>query len=189
MASSSGAGTRTTVAGDGDITFPQSAPLVLDLGCGNGVFLAALAAAQPGWNVLGIEKKGYRVRQARRQAQDLDNARVVHGEVVEVVSGLPEASVTRVYLLFSDPWPKRRHAVRRLVQKPFASLLADRLAPDGSFFFASDSAAYADWAVNVFREDGWKVGPWPTPGDWPLTEFEQRFGSAGVEIRRFEATR
>jgi tRNA (guanine-N7-)-methyltransferase len=189
MASCSGAGTRTTVAGDGDITFPRSAPLVLDLGCGNGVFLSALAAAHPGWNVLGIEKKGYRVRQARRQAQDLDNARVVHGEVVEVVSGLPEASVARVYLLFSDPWPKRRHAVRRLVQTPFASLLADRLAPDGAFFFASDSAAYADWAENVFREDGWKVGPWPTPGDWPRTEFEQRFGSAGVEIRRFEATR
>ncbi|MEX1111819.1 MAG: methyltransferase domain-containing protein [Chthoniobacterales bacterium] len=189
MASCSGAGTRTTVAGDGDLTFPQSAPLALDLGCGNGVFLAALAAAHPGWNVLGVEKKGYRVRQARRHAQDLDNARVVQGEVVEVVSGLPAASITRVYLLFSDPWPKRRHAVRRLVQRSFASLLADRLAPHGSFFFASDSAAYTDWAENIFWVDGWQVGPWQTPRDWPPTEFEQRFGSAGVEIRRFEATR
>jgi len=170
-------------------TFRNNGPLVLDLGCGNGVFLAGLAAVRPEWNVLGIEKKEYRVRQARRRAGDLGNARVWHGAVIDLLADLPEKSVSRVYLLFSDPWPKRRHAVRRLVQPEFAALLAARLAPDGAFFFASDSGVYAAWSEDVFRAAGWRVGPWHPPAGWPTTEFEQRFIAAGVEIRRFEATR
>ena len=168
--------------------FATQKPLVLDLGCGNGVFLSDLAAAQPGWNVLGIEKKEYRVRQAQRRAGDLSNARVLQGEVLDLLAGFPEGSMARVYLLFSDPWPKRRHAVRRLVQPEFAILLASRLEPAGKFFFASDSAEYAAWAKDVFREGGWKVSAWELPPDWPPTEFEQRFVSAGVQIRRFQAT-
>lgn len=163
--------------------------LVLDLGCGNGVFLSGLAAAQPGWNVLGIEKKEYRVRQARRRAGDLSNARVLQGEVIDLLAGFSAGSIARVYLLFSDPWPKRRHAVRRLVQLDFVTLLASRLEPEGKLFFASDSAEYAAWAEDLFREGGWKVEAWELPPQWPPTEFEQRFVSAGVEIRRFQATR
>jgi tRNA (guanine-N7-)-methyltransferase len=189
MASCSGA---IRGAGVGDALspeFPAAQPLVLDLGCGNGVFLAGLAALRPDWNVLGIEKKDYRVRQARRRAGNLNNARIAHGEVIEVLSDLPLSSIARVYLLFSDPWPKRRHAVRRLVQPEFAALLATRLQPDGIFHFASDSAAYAPWAAEIFRVAGWQVRSWSLPADWPSTEFEQRFVSAGVEVRRFEATR
>jgi len=144
---------------------------------------------RPGWNVLGIEKKDYRVRQARRRAGDLANVRVVQGEVIDALAALPEASVARVYLLFSDPWPKRRHAVRRLVQPEFVALLASRLTAEGSFFFASDSGEYADWAEDVFRAGGWRVAAWELPPDWPATEFEQRFVSAGVQIRRFQAKR
>jgi tRNA (guanine-N7-)-methyltransferase len=163
--------------------------LVLDLGCGNGVFLSGLSAARPDWNVLGIEKKGYRVRQARRRAENMGNARVVHGEVMEILSDLPSASIARVYLLFSDPWPKRRHAVRRLVQPELVTLLVSRLTSDGIFFFASDSAEYAAWAEDVFREGGWRISAWELPPAWPPTEFEQRFVAAGVSIRRFQANR
>ena len=169
--------------------FATQQPLVLDLGCGNGLFLAGLAAQQPDWNVLGIEKKDYRVRQARRHAESSDNARVVHGEVTEVLSALPPGSISRVYLLFSDPWPKRRHAVRRLVQDDFVSLLGSRLNSNGLFFFASDSAEYALWAEEAFRASGWQISAWDLPPGWPPTEFEQRFVSAGVSIRRFQATR
>lgn len=169
--------------------FATQQSLVLDLGCGNGLFLAALAASEPGWNVLGIEKKDYRVRQARRRSRDLPNARILQGEVTEVLSTLPAASVARVYLLFSDPWPKRRHAVRRLVQDDFVALVGSKLEDGGSFFFASDSAEYADWAEEIFRADGWQISAWHLPPGWPPTEFEQRFVSAGVQIRRFQAIR
>jgi tRNA (guanine-N7-)-methyltransferase len=171
------------------IDFPCDQPLVLDLGCGNGLFLAALAATVPGWNMLGIEKKDYRVRQARRRSRDLPNARIVQGEVTEVMSGLPAASVSRVYLLFSDPWPKRRHAVRRLVQDDFVSLVGSKLAPGGIFFFATDATEYFDWAKERFGESGWKLEDWLLPEGWPPTEFEQRFVADGVQIGRFQAQR
>ena len=169
--------------------FPCAAPLALDLGCGNGLFLAGLAAGEPGWNVLGIEKKGYRVRQARRRAGDLGNARVLHGEVLEVLSALPTGSVSRVYLLFSDPWPKRRHAVRRLVQEEFVSLLHSRMEAGGIFFFATDSGEYHSWTQAKLVAKGWRIKDWAVPMTWPATEFEQRFASAGLNIWRLQASR
>ena len=169
--------------------FGRAAPLALDLGCGNGVFLSALARRQPCWNVLGIEKKEYRVRQACRRAADLPNARVVQGEATEVMRGLPSGSVGAAYLLFSDPWPKRRHAVRRLVQRELADLLGACVAAGGSLFFASDSRAYFEWAHGVFDGGGWRADAWETPDDWPATEFEQRFVSDGLAIHRFRAER
>lgn len=184
----SGAESRTAAAGESEAAnFPLHQPLVLDLGCGNGLFLAGLAASEPGWNVLGIEKKDYRVRQARRRARHLTNARIVQGEVTEVLSGLPAASISRVYLLFSDPWPKRRHAARRLVQDDFVALAGSKLQRGGAFFFATDAAAYLDWARERFAAAGWKLADWILPEGWPATEFEQRFVSNGVQIGRFQA--
>lgn len=171
------------------VLFPQAQPLVLDLGCGNGAFLSGLAAACPGWNILGVEKKDYRVRQARRRASDLPNAGIVRGEAMEVLRSLPGRSVARAYLLFSDPWPKRRHAVRRLVQPEFIALLGSCFEPGGVFFFASDSRDYARWAEALFRSARWRVAPWDVSADWPRTEFEQRFLSAGFNIGRFQAAR
>lgn len=186
----SGAGTQTAVAGVMDAAaFPVVRPLVLDLGCGNGVSLAALASSEPACNFLGIEKKTYRVRQARRRAGGLPNARIVQGEVTEILSELSPASVSRMYLLFSDPWPKRRHAARRVVQDDFLALVGSRLAPCGSFFFATDSAAYLAWATARFLAAGWSVSDWQVPDGWPSTEFEQRFEACGVQIGRFQANR
>lgn len=179
----------STVPAKAPAIFSRDAPLVLDLGCGNGVFLAALARLQPGNNFLGVERKPYRVRQATRRMGGLPNAVVVHGDAVDALKDLPPASVSRVYLLFSDPWPKRRHALRRLVQADFVSLLDARLEAGGVFFFASDSAEYGEWTKNVLQAAGWKVRPWEVFDDWPRTEFEQRFASAGVEITRLQATR
>jgi tRNA (guanine-N7-)-methyltransferase len=169
--------------------FPRPAPLVLDLGCGNGVFLSALAAREASLNFLGVERKEYRVRQAERRCGGLDNARIFVGEVSEVLRMLPLRSVARAYLLFSDPWPKRRHAVRRVVQMDFVELLSTRLAAGGGLFFASDCAAYYRWAREMFASSGfWRVEPWVIPPDWPRTEFEQHFSTAGVPVSRFRAT-
>jgi tRNA (guanine-N7-)-methyltransferase len=159
--------------------------LVLDLGCGNGVFLSALAAREPDCHCLGIEKKDYRVRQAQRRSSALPNARVVKGEVEEMLVQLPPGCVARAYLLFNDPWPKRRHALRRIVQKEFVQLLASRLVPGGSCYFASDSEAYFAWSHRIFARSGWAVSDWLVPRDWPQTEFEQHFLERGVDVHRF----
>lgn len=164
-------------------------PLVLDLGCGNGSFLAALAAREPGANIVGVERKAYRVRQASRRAAALPNAAVVAGEADEVLRTLPAASVARAYLLFSDPWPKRRHASRRLVQTEFLALLASRLVPGGEFFFASDARDYCRAAGRLLAECGWTVGDWTVGPDWPRTEFEQRFLARGLPVWRLRAAR
>jgi len=169
--------------------FSLPAPLVLDLGCGNGVFLSALAAGDSSLNFLGVEKKEYRVRQAQRRCGGLANARILAGEVSEVLRMLPPRSVTRAYLLFSDPWPKRRHAVRRVVQEDFIALLRSRLIAGGGFFFASDCAAYCQWARAMFTASGfWRVAAWAPAQDWPRTEFEQHFTTAGIPVSRFCAT-
>ena len=179
----------TACSGDA-AAFECSAPLVLDLGCGNGVFLSALAAREPHLNYLGVEKKPYRVRQAQRRTSELPNARVVHGEIVEVLREIPDASIAAVYLLFSDPWPKRRHAVRRLVQEEFVELATVKLARTGVFFFASDSQEYCEWSRELFVEAGaWQLSEWIVPDGWPQTEFEQRFVSAGLNVWRFQAIR
>lgn len=163
------------------------APLVLDLGCGNGSFLAALAVREPGANIVGVERKAYRVRQATRRTAALPNAAVVAGEADEVLRGLPAASVAQAYLLFSDPWPKRRHASRRLVQTEFLALLASRLIRGGEFFFASDAHDYCRSAGRLLAECGWTVGDWTVGPDWPRTEFEQRFLARGLPVWRLQA--
>lgn len=163
------------------------APLVLDLGCGNGVFLSALAAREPAWRVVGVEKKHYRVRQAMQRTCGLPNVEVLHGGVMDFLEELPEKSAARAYLLFSDPWPKRRHAVRRLVQREFVRLLSTRIDPAGEFFFATDACSYADRARELFSEGGWMVRDWVVPDDWPRTEFESRFEAVGAPVWRFRA--
>jgi tRNA (guanine-N7-)-methyltransferase len=165
----------------------QAVPLVLDLGCGNGSFLARLAADQPGWNFLGVEKKDYRVRQSRRRTLDLPNAQVWHGEATEALQEVPLGRVVRAYLLFNDPWPKRRHAVRRLVQSSFLELLASRLQSDGCVFFASDSEEYFVWAQEVFTLGRWTLSRWVVEPDQPQSEFERRFATEGIPLWRFQA--
>ncbi len=168
--------------------FAAMQPLVLDLGCGNGVYLADLAEREPEKNILGIEKKAYRVRQARRRVGTRSNACVVEGDVMDVLRQLPNASVAAAYLLFSDPWPKRRHTERRLVQHEFARLLQSCFGREGAFFFASDSLSYFRYAREVFLDARWSVEEWMAPDDWPTTEFERRFTAEGLEFYRFRAS-
>lgn len=129
------------------------------------------------------------MRQAQRRSRDLPNVRIMQGEVIEVLSALPDESISRIYLLFSDPWPKRRHAVRRLVQDDFVTLVGSKLKSDGVFFFATDASDYLDWAKERFDAAGWKLADWILTAEWPMTEFEQRFVADGVSIGRFQAQR
>src|SRR5215470_9929315 len=100
--------------------FGRSAPLHVDLGCGDGSFLCEMARQFPNRNFLGIERLTKRVEKVRRRAEEVENVRVLRADTLYAVRYLlPESSVETFYLLFPDPWPKRRHQVRRIFTPDF----------------------------------------------------------------------
>jgi tRNA (guanine-N7-)-methyltransferase len=126
---------------------PAPLRLSVEIGFGRGEFLAALAAAEPERAFLGIEYSGKRVlKLARRLARaPLRNVRLVEARAEDVVGELlPEGSVETFWVNFPDPWPKKRHARRRLLQPAFVHALALRLAPGGALEVATDDVPYAE---------------------------------------------
>ena len=114
--------------------FPRCAPIEIDLGCGDGAFLMAMARANPEHNFLGIERLLGRVRKICRRVarEDLKNSRVLRIEVAYAVSNLlPADSIIAFHLLFPDPWPKRRHHRRRAFTAQFLSCIHRALIGGG----------------------------------------------------------
>jgi tRNA (guanine-N7-)-methyltransferase len=132
---------------DLDATFGRRAPRVLEIGFSNGEALAALAAAHPDTDFLGIEvhPPGIGRLLAELSRRELDNVRLLRGDAVALLECcIPPASLARVNIWFPDPWPKKRHHKRRLVQAPFLELVATRLASGGLLHLATDWAPYAE---------------------------------------------
>ena len=123
--------------------FGRNAPLHVDLGCGDGSFLCALAQRLPDKNFLGIERLSGRVQSAARKAATLDNVRLLQMESSYAVRYLlPAESVETFYLLFSDPWPKRRHHRRRIVTPDFLDSVHVALEQNGVIHVATDHLDY-----------------------------------------------
>lgn len=122
-------------------------PLVVEIGFGRGEFGIELARSAPDVAFVGVELSAKRVhKQARRLAKDvLRNLRLVHGRGEDALERLFEpGSLEAVWINFPDPWPKKRHHRRRLVQAPIVARIADRLAPGGLLHVATDDVAYAE---------------------------------------------
>jgi tRNA (guanine-N7-)-methyltransferase len=154
--------------------FRRKAPLHVDLGCGDGSFLCALAQRLPDKNFLGIERLSGRVRGSARKVASLDNVRLLQMESFYAVRYLlPAESVETFYLLFPDPWPKRRHHRRRLVKPDFLNSVHAALEQNGVIYIATDHLDY-------FRKI--KVVAESTPGfameDAALELPQSRFGLA-----------
>ena len=127
-------------------------PLVVEIGFGRGEFLMDLAAREPATAFVGIEYSFKRVlKMARRLARtQLRNVRLVEAPAQEVLrDAIADASVSCFWINFPDPWPKKRHFKRRLLQKDVVGLLARRLAPGGVVQVATDHAGYAEWIDEV----------------------------------------
>ena len=123
--------------------FGRKTRLQVDLGCGDGSFLCALARRMPDKNFLGIERLLNRVRTSARKAAALDNVRLLRMESAYAVRYLlPAKSVERFYLLFPDPWPKRRHHHRRIVTPDFLGSIHAALQKNGSIYIATDDVDY-----------------------------------------------
>jgi tRNA (guanine-N7-)-methyltransferase len=123
--------------------FGRRGPLHVDLGCGDGLFLCALAQRLPDKNFLGIERLSGRVRSSARKAASLDNVRLLQMESSYAVHYLlPAESVETFYLLFPDPWPKRRHHRRRIVTPHFVDSVHAALEQNGVIYIATDHLDY-----------------------------------------------
>jgi tRNA (guanine-N7-)-methyltransferase len=130
---------------DLEAIYGRNAPIEIDLGCGDGSFLVEIAAANPGTDFLGIERLPGRVRSAHRKITErgLMNARVLLVETSYAVRRmLPASSVAQFYLMFPDPWPKRRHWRRRVVTEDFFASIHRALVPRGVLRIATDQIDY-----------------------------------------------
>lgn len=173
-------------------------PVVLELGFGRGELLLELAKSDAARRYLGVEVSGKRVeRVARRLARaGLENVRLVHARAELVIECLlPPASIVECWLNFPDPWPKRRHHRRRLVQPEAVRRLTAVLAPGAPLHLATDDLAYAGWIARVLEGEP-RLENLAAPAAWrsgrparPPTAYEAAFVAEGRAIAYFEYRR
>lgn len=168
---------------DLDGLFGRTAPKVLEIGFGNGVSLAQMAAAHPEFDYLGIEvhHPGVGALLLLVEEQELRNVRIACDDAVEVLKKrIPDDSLDRVQLFFPDPWHKRRHHKRRILQPDFVALLGQKVKDGGIFHLATDWEDYAQQMLSVmnaapgFHNLAANKAYSPRPDTRPLTKFEQR---------------
>ena len=165
--------------------FGRTAPLHVDLGCGDGSFLCELAQRHPNKDFLGIDRLVGRVAKACHKAAALENVRILNVESSYAVGYLlPERSVETFYLLFPDPWPKRRHQRRRIVKTDFLNAIHRALADDGVFRIATDQLDYFEKIRAVVRNQSDFAILDIEDADLPRTKFERRFSALGAPIYR-----
>jgi tRNA (guanine-N7-)-methyltransferase len=168
--------------------FGRPAPLHVDLGCGDGLFLIDVAGRMHEKNFLGIERLLGRVRSATRKAAQLNNVRILRAETSYAVRYLlPRQSVEVFHLLFPDPWPKRRHQQRRLVTADFLHAICAALAENGILRIATDQADYFE-RIGRLTEKSKDFALTELNGgdDFPASTFEKKFKSKGAPIYRLE---
>jgi tRNA (guanine-N7-)-methyltransferase len=169
--------------------FGRDAPLVLDIGFGNGESVVALAQAHPEWNIVAIEVYRPGIGQLLQQvvALQLTNVRVIFHDAVEVLqTAIAPDSLTRIQIFFSDPWPKKRHNKRRLIQAEFVQLMVERLQTNAEIVLATDWQDYAEQMLQVLSQQALlrNTAEHYAPREVlrPLTKFELRGQRIGHEV-------
>jgi len=171
--------------------FGRKAPVHVEIGFGNGDVLAAMAARHPEYDYLGIEvhRPGIGALLRRLEAAGLGNARVMRADAKEVLArNIPDAALSAVNIFFPDPWPKKRHHKRRLIQPEFAELVRRKLQPGGMLHLATDWRDYAEQMLDVLSqtpgfENTAGAGAFaPRPSVRPPTRFEERGRRLGHEV-------
>jgi len=182
---------------DLDAIFGRRAPRVLEIGFGNGDTLVELASRAPEMDFIGVEvhPPGIGHCLLAVEALGLTNVRVIAHDAVEVLQHqLPPASLDEVLIYFPDPWPKKRHHKRRIVQPEFVALVASRLQSGGHFRLATDWEPYAAWMLEVigaspeFRNAASGGGCVDRP-ERGATRFERRGQRLGHSVFDFEFRR
>ena len=158
-------GQRLTAPLEGRAIFGRTAPLEVEVGTGKGLFLQTAAANHPERDYLGIEiAKKYTFSTAARLTEaGLGNARVIHGDAQEILPLIPDNTVSAVHIYFPDPWWKRRHRKRRVVNQPFTMDVYRVLQPSGPLHFWTDVREYFEVSVEMLQQNTPFLGPFEVP--------------------------
>jgi tRNA (guanine-N7-)-methyltransferase len=164
--------------------FPNEQPLELELGCGDGSFTLQYALANPGRNIVALERLLGRITKLDRKGHraGLKNLRLLRAEAAYVLEYLlPPGRLDAIHVYFPDPWPKKRHHKNRLISEPFPPL-AKRLLREGSVvFLRTDNVEYFEQMLEVFGgAEGFEAVETPEPMKRLVTDFEEEFNSQGI---------
>lgn len=175
--------------------FKNDNPIHIEVGMGKGKFIMALAKENPNINYVGIEKYSSVLLRAiqKMEADPIENVCFIRMDAENITDVFDEEEVDRIYLNFSDPWPKDRHAKRRLPSRQFLARFNDILAKDGHIEFKTDNRDLFDFAMEEVPEANWKVesfsydlhnDPELSKGNI-MTEYEEKFSSKGNPICKY----
>ena len=187
------------MAGTWSQVFGNSNPVHIEIGMGKGRFITTLASMNPDINYVGIEKySSVLLRAVEKQDElNLPNLRFIRMDAENITSVFGKEEVDRIYLNFSDPWPKDRHAKRRLTSRQFFARYDEILKSTGRVEFKTDNRPLFDFSVEEVNEAGWKLSvcTYDLHNDEKLmegnvmTEYEERFSSQGNPICKLVAIR
>jgi tRNA (guanine-N7-)-methyltransferase len=199
---------RIAVPAEGEVTaerlFGHSCPLHFEIGFGGGEHMAFRADLLPDHGFIGAEPFLNGVAQALTHVDGdngghapLGNVRIHHGDALEVLARIPDGSLSFLYLLHPDPWPKARHAKRRMMNDGPLALIAAKLRPGGEFRFGTDHPVYLRHALMVMRRHR-HAFEWlcdkpadflKRPGGWPETRYDAKARQQGHEVWYFRYRR
>lgn len=175
--------------------FGRIAPLYVEIGVGKGDFLTELAARNPNVNYVGLEaQQGVLYFAARKAAaRQLSNVRLLVFDAAHLTELFAPAEVDRIYLNFSDPWPKKRHAKRRLTSELFLERYRAVLKEGGELHFKTDNMGLFDYSLETMAAEGWQLSRVTHDlhalgeADNIMTEYERKFSVRGAKIGRLVA--
>ena len=175
--------------------FGNDRPVRIEIGMGKGRFIHTLAKEHPEYNYIGIEKYSSVLLRAiqKMEAEELSNLKFIRMDAEDIVKVFAPGEVDRIYLNFSDPWPKDRHAKRRLPSREFLARYDVILKKDGILEFKTDNRALFDFAVEELEPAGWRaqVITYDLHADAQLmvgnvmTEYEEKFSAMGNPICKY----
>lgn len=179
--------------GEVSLSFPVKQPLFIEIGMGKGQFITTLAKLHPEINYIGIEKySSVLVRAIEKQTElELPNLKFIRMDAENINEVFDENEVDGIYLNFSDPWPKDRHAKRRLTSRQFFARYEKLLKPDGKIQFKTDNTSLFDFSLEEVEATNFKATEISHDlhnSEWNegniMTEYEERFSAKGNPIKR-----
>lgn len=174
--------------------FGNDNPVFIEIGCGKGRFISLTAKANPNFNFIGIEKdKSVSAVAVRHIEEGIDNLCVICADAGNLENYFETGEVKRIYLNFSDPWPRKKWAKRRLTYRTFLDSYKKVFGQSGEIYMKTDNRGLFEFSLNEFSDQNWRLRNISLDlhnSDYEgniMTEYEEKFSSEGMPIYRLEA--